>query len=240
MNAWIFLGAVPLATLSGFVRGVTGFGGAMVFTAPMALLVEPKIAVMIALVLEAFAALNMLPEALKKCSSRVIAPLCLAACLTIPFGTYLLTELDSGVLKRFIAGTVLVLAIFMLRGFRYTGRQRITTSAILGGVSGLLVSATSVGAPPVILYLLSGPDSVATTRANLTLYIIAISMIALMVLLLRGAFNPASGLIAILLAPCYFSGVWFGSRVFPRVDDKSFRRFVLWFLIVLSTILLMT
>ena len=34
-----------------------------------------------------------------------------------------------------------------------------------------MLGATSVDGPPIVLYLLSGPDPVATTRANLTLFV---------------------------------------------------------------------
>lgn len=235
----IFLaGGIVLALLAGFVRGVTGFGGSMVFTAPMALLTEPQTAVVVALLLEAFAALNMLPAARRLATARVLVPICVSACLTVPFGAYLLTELDPALLRRLIAATVLILAFAMLRGFRYTGRQRTSTAALLGGASGVLVSATSVGAPPVILYLLSGPDRVAVTRSNLTIFIIVMSIAALAVLGYRGAFEAASVLMALSVAPAFFAGAWLGSLLFPRIDEKRFRRYVLWFLIAMSAVLL--
>lgn len=238
LTPWVLLGAVPLAVASGFMRGVTGFGGAMVFTAPMALLAGPRQAVAVALMLEAFAASPMLPGALRAGRVRTILPTCAAACLTVPFGGYLLVALDPGLLRRVIAATVLVLAAMMLHGFRYGGTQRLPTSVALGAVSGALASATSVGAPPVILYLLSGPDPVAVTRANLTLFVMILSAAALAVLVYRGVLDGSAVSLAIVLAPCFFAGVWLGSRVFPHVDERRFRRYTLLFLIALSTVLL--
>lgn len=222
------------------MRGVTGFGGAMVFTAPMALLAGPRQAVFVALALEAFAALYMLPAALREARLRVVAPLCIAGCLTVPIGGYLLTTLDPQLLRRCIAGTVLVLAAIMLQGFRYAGPPRLMTSFALGALSGTLASATSVGAPPVILYLLSGPDTAAVSRANLTLFIMVLAAAALAVLLYRGVLDATSGLLVVVLAPCFFIGVWLGSRVFPHIDERRFRRYTLIFLIGLSAMLLVT
>ncbi len=238
-SAWILLGGAPLAFLAGWVRGMTGFGGSMVFTAPMALVAGPETAVVVALILEGFAALNMLPDALRQANARILMPLCVAACVTAPLGTFALTELDPLLLRRLIAATVLLLAFVMLRGFRYNGPQRTRTAAAMGGLSGLLVSATSVGAPPVILYLLSGPDSISVTRSNLTIFIVAISVAALAVLGVRGALDMERATTAAILAPCFFAGAWLGSRMFPHVDDKQFRRFALWFLIAMSTVLLL-
>jgi uncharacterized protein len=238
MSIWIFLAAIPLALVSGFMRGVTGFGGAMVMTAPLAMLVGPQRAVVATLALEAFAALNMLPGAVRAATMRTVVPLCVAACLTVPIGGYLLTALEPELIRRLIAATVLVFSFIMLAGFRYKGRPRTSTSIALGGVSGVLVSATSVGAPPVILYLLSGPDSAATTRANLNIFLVVMSTAALIALLFHGALDTTAGMLALGLGPFFFAGAWLGNRVFPRIDERRFRRYTLLFLICLSSILL--
>jgi hypothetical protein len=47
--------------------------------------------------------------------------------------------------------------------------------------------ATSVGAPPVILYLLASSDSHTVIRANLTVFVTAISVIGLIMLSAIGA-----------------------------------------------------
>lgn len=52
---------------------------------------------------------------------------------------------------------------------RWTGARHDRLRRGLGAMSGRMLGATSIGAPPVILYLSSGPDPVAITRANLTL-----------------------------------------------------------------------
>ncbi|MDZ7749197.1 MAG: sulfite exporter TauE/SafE family protein [Halofilum sp. (in: g-proteobacteria)] len=172
--------------------------------------------------------------------ARTLVPLCAAACVTVPLGGYLLVALDPELLRRGIAATVLVLATMMLRGFRYRGEPRVPTSLALGAVSGALASATSVGGPPVILYLLSGPHPVAVTRANLTLFVMIVSAAALGVLVYRGVLDAPAVVLALVLAPCFLAGIWLGSRVFPHVDEQRFRRFTLVFLIVLAAFLLAT
>lgn len=240
LNPLMLLAAVPLAAVSGLVRGLTGFGGAMVFTAPMALLVGPRQAVVVALMLEAFAALHMLPSAVRTGRMRLIGPICLAACLTVPLGGHVLATLDPELVRRLIAATVLAMALMMLRGFRYAGRPRVATSVVLGGLSGALASATSVGAPPVILYLLSGPDPAAVTRANLTLFIMVVSTAALAALLYRGVLDIPSAGLALVLAPFFFGGVWLGNRLFPRIDERRFRRYTLMLLTLLAAVILVT
>ena len=43
-------------------------------------------------------------------------------------------------------------------------------------LAGAMVGATGMGGPPIILYLLAGPDPIETTRANLTYFVGAIAL----------------------------------------------------------------
>lgn len=224
--------------MAGLVRGITGFGGAMVMTPPLALLFGPLLAVPVSLLLESIAAAPMLVHTRSEVRWRVVGPILAAACLTVPLGTYVLVRADPLVMRRVIAATVIVFSLILLRGLRYTGAPRLTTGVGLGAISGTLVGATGMGGPPVILYLLAGPDPVATTRANLTFFVAAISVVVIVVLLLGGAFDPRAWWIAALLAPGYYGGLVAGTRLFRHLDDVRFRRFTLVLLVIVSAAIL--
>ena len=81
------------------------------------------------------------------------------------------------------------------------GAPRLATSVGLGAVSGAMLGATSIGGPPVILYLLSGPDPIETTRANLTLYVAVTSLIGVAMLWHQGVFDARAGRMSLLLRP---------------------------------------
>lgn len=234
----ILAGAMAIAGVGGLIRGATGFGGAMVMTPILSVLLGPIPAVASALLLETFAAFSMLPAAARAAHWRTIAPICIAACITAPLGGYLLLTLDPQLMRRAIAATVLVFALVLLTGLRYRGRQRLGTSIALGATSGVLVGATSVGAPPVILYLLAGSDPPGVTRANLTLFVTIISLAALAMMVWRGMLDEPTALTALQLSPLYFGGVWLGSRLYGRIDAAAMRRWTLIFLLVISAIVL--
>jgi uncharacterized membrane protein YfcA len=219
--------ALAMALCGGLVRGTTGFGGAMVMTPPLALLLGPRVAVPVTLLLETFAALHMLPAASRLARWRVIAPIGVAAVLAVPLGGWLLAAADALTLRRLIAGTVVLFSLALLSGRRYQGRQRLGTSLALGTLSGAMLGATSIGAPPVILYLLSGPDPAAVTRANLTLYVVLISAAGLVMLAATGVLTAATGRTALQLAPPFVLGVLAGTRLFSRFSDQRFRQLVM-------------
>ena len=235
MDNATLIAAGAVAAVAGIVRGITGFGGAMVMAPPLALLLGPRLAVPVVLVLESVAAAPMLWQTRHLVHWKMIGAILLAACVTVPLGVMALIAIDPTIIRRLIAVTVIVFAIVLLRGWRYTGRPRLATSVGLGAVSGTMLGATSIGGPPVILYLLSGPDPIETTRANLTLYVAVSSLIGVVMLWHQGVFDALAGWTSLWLAPAYYVGLVIGLRLFPRFSDTRFRQFTLLLLIVVST-----
>lgn len=228
------LGAAAIAAVAGVVRGITGFGGAMVMAPPLALLLGPQLAVPAVMLLESIAATPMLVQTRRQVHWGVISPILVAACLAAPFGSYVLVVAEPELLRRAIATFVIVFSLVLMRGWRYTGRQRTGTSLAIGAVSGAMLGATSIGGPPVVIYLLSGPDPIESTRANLALFVTGTALASLAALWAGGALHGTAIAAGLLLAPGYLAGLAGGVRAFSRLDDARFRRFTLILLIVIS------
>lgn len=226
--------AAAIAAVAGIVRGITGFGGAMVMSPPMALLLGPLAAVPVVLLLESIAATPMLVQNRRLVRWRVIGPILAMACLTVPLGTWILLSADPLVMRRVIAAVVIVFSLVLLAGLRYTGAQRLPTALGLGALSGTMVGATSMGGPPVILYLLAGPDPIESTRANLTYFVGGISFAGVTMLAISGALGAQGLLLAALLAPGYYGGMVLGTRLFARLNDVRFRQFTLVFMMAVA------
>lgn len=226
--------AIAIALAAGAVRGITGFGGAMVMSPPLALLIGPRVTVPVVLLLESIVAAPMLWQTRERVNWRMIGAILAAACAFVPIGVLVLAVADPKAIRNAIAITVIVFALLLLRGWRYAGRPRLSTSLGLGAVSGGMLGATSIGGPPVILYLLSGPDSIETTRANLTLYVTVTSLIGIVMLLQQGIFDAHAAWLSLWLAPAYYAGLVGGIRLFPRLNEVRFRRLTLGLLIVVS------
>lgn len=221
------LAAIGIVSLAGLVRGTTGFGGAMLMTPVLSVLIGPVDAVVTSLILETAAALVMFPEALPKVRWRVLGYLTLPALVTVPLGGYVLLTVDPGIARKAISAVVLLFSVMMLSGLRYQGSPRPTTSLALGSLVGALLGATSVGAPPVILYLLSGPDSITVTRANLTVFVTAISVIGITMLAVAGALTGPVALAATILTAPFLAFTWIGGKMFDRLKDQHVRQLAL-------------
>jgi uncharacterized membrane protein YfcA len=230
--------AAAIAALAGVVRAVTGFGGAMVMSPPMALLLGPVLAVPTVMLLEGIAAAPMLVSTRHQVRWKVIGPIILVACITVPLGTYVLLHVDPQVMRRVIAGVVIVFSLMLLKGWRYTGQQRLRTSLGLAALSGPMVGATGMGGPPVILYLLAGPDPIETTRANLTYFVGSIAVASFVALWASGAVGREGVWLALLLTPGYYLGMMAGYRLFAHLNDTRFRQFTLIFMMTVAAFIL--
>jgi uncharacterized protein len=230
----ILAACLGIAFIGGLVRGTTGFGASMVMVPPLAYLLGPRTAVPVSLLLETFAAAPMLRAAFAQVRWRLMGPLCGAAILAVPLGAQVLAAASALTLRRAISVIVIVFALALLSGRRYRGAPRLGTSLALGALSGVLLGATSIGAPPVILYLLSGPDPVAVSRANLTVFVIVLSAVGLVMLGVSGLLTQATLMRAAWLALPFAGGVVAGSQLFARLSDERFRRVVMVFMLIVA------
>jgi uncharacterized membrane protein YfcA len=223
-----------VALAAGVIRGLTGFGGAMVMAPPLALMLGPRLMVPIAVLLEGIAALPMVWNARREIRLSTIGPILAVACAAVPLGGYVLMTADPQTMRRVIAFIVIVFSLLLLRGWRHAGRPNLATSIGIGAVSGAMGGATSMSGPPVILYLLSGPDPAQTSRANLTLFVAVTSLVAAAVLWAGGALGAQAAWMALLLAPAYCGGLVAGARLFPKFGDTRLRQIALILLIAVS------
>jgi uncharacterized protein len=219
--------ALGVVLISGLMRGITGFGGAMLMAPPLSLLFGPVPAVVTALMLETAAAVVTVPDAWPRFRRRTLLFLLAPACVTTPIGVYLLVSLDPVIARRLIGAIVVLFSLLLFAGVRYAGAPRPRTLMALGSIAGVLLGATSAGAPPVIVYLLSGPDPQRVTRANLIVFITVISIIGLVALFASGEVTlPVMGLVALLIVP-YLAATWVGGRLFSRLTELGARRIAL-------------
>lgn len=208
----------------------------MVMAPPISLLIGPRLAVPVILLLESLAAAPMLVQTRKLVRWRVVGPILAATCVTVPLGGYFLVSAEPRLLRRVIAAIVIVFSLLLLlRGWRYTGAQRPATGIGLGALAGAMLGATSISGPPVILYLLAGPDRMSRTRANLTMFVAGSSFAGVVLFALNGVLDAASAWMGMLLAPGYYGGLVVGTRLFARFNDARFRQFNLLLMIGVAT-----
>lgn len=219
--------AMAIATAAGLMRGFAGVGSGMLMAPFFVYLFGPVDTVAIIILMEIVVTAQLLPSVHKEIDWKVVAPMGAAAAVLMPVGSWLLVSLDGALVGKIVAGVVVVSSLALLTGWRYQGAKPVPITLAVGSASGLLMALTSLGNPPVMLYLLSSRDSAATNRANFTGYF-AITLLVLIALMSVSGLLDWSVLstVAILL-PLFIGAAWLGSRLFRKSSEALYRRVAL-------------
>lgn len=223
--------ALVIAAAAGLMRGFAGVGSGMLMAPFFAVIFGPVHTVVIIITMEIVVTAQLLPSVRKHIDWHVVGVMGATAAVFMPLGTWLLVSLDPALIARGIAVVVLGFSLILLTGWRYQGPKRLPATLGVGALSGTLMGSTSLGNPPVMVYLLSSQDRAEVNRANFTGYF-AITLMTLMVLMfLQGhvVLRPIQ-LAAILLVP-FMAGAWIGSRLFRKSSELLYRRVALGLLV---------
>ena len=118
--------------------------------------------------------------------------------------------------------------VLMWSGWRYRGRRSTIASMAVGAISGAMMATTSVGGPPVLLYLLSGDDPPKVNRANIVTYYFLTQFLLIAIVLATGVAGWDALVRAVVLFPVMILGAWAGSRVFHGLaSDRLYRNVAL-------------
>lgn len=222
--------AAAMAVLAGLMRGFTGFGSAMLMAPVFAILFGPAQTIVIIIFMELAVSVQLTPSALRDTEWRFVAPMSIAAGLFMPLGSLVLVNVDGAVLSRVIAGVVVAFVLTLLTGWRYTGAKKPAVATAIGALSGAMMAATSIGGPPVLLYMLSGPDRAITNRANIITYLTLTQIFLLFVMWGVGVVGWPTFWRGAFLAPLFMAGALAGSRLFRQSGEVLYRRVALVFL----------
>jgi hypothetical protein len=222
--------------LAGVLRGITGFGGAMLMTPLLSIVLGGIPAIVVVLVMEAAAALIMVPAIYGDVPIGRLMLLTAPACLTVPIGSAVLTSLDPSSSRRLIGAAVVAFSLALMSGIRYSRKPTPPWTAAIGALSGVLLGATSIGAPPVILFLLSGPDPARTTRGILTAFISVTSLIGLVATLLIGKHVSLPVSWSCVLCVIYLGSIFIGMKLFHRLNDFGARLIALSLMVTFGAI----
>lgn len=220
--------------LAGIIRGYSGFGFAMVAVTSMSLVLPPAQVVPTVLILEVLASIRLLPQVRKDIDWYSLRWLLLGSLVGIPFGVYLLATIPPAPMRTSISLMVLIASILLMRGFAWKRMPGIILILLIGLACGMLNGAAAIGGPPVILFYLSSPAGVKTSRASIIAYFLGIDAMCLIVAAIQGLTTfQTLFLTAVCLIPLLL-GITFGSRMFIKIEQALFQRNVLILLMLLS------
>jgi uncharacterized membrane protein YfcA len=137
-----------------------------------------------------------------------------------------------------VAGVVLVAAfLFYLQPTIDPGHDTRAGLVVAGAASGVSSSATSMGGPPVVLYLM-GREQMDRFRATLLAFFLPTSLITLAAFTAVGRMDGDVLTESAVAAPALIAGVYAGAWLRGKVDAELFRRLALAVLVGTSAVII--
>ncbi len=232
-TSWTVIASAVLA--GGVLRGMTGFGAALLMAPLLALVASARDTLCLVTLLNALPLTHALAPAMRRqVDHRVLLPMLGAAACGLPCGLWAVQRVPAGHFGLLVGLSVLLSAALMASGWRPRWTPGPAGAALAGLASGLLTGFGGVGGPPAILYLLAIDTDARRLRASFLVYFGCLYPMALACIALGGVLDRALLLQSLLLAPLFHAGGLLGERVYRVLDPRYFRRVVLALLMIIG------
>lgn len=219
---------IAFVLLAAVCQAATGFGFALVAVPLLSLVLDVKVAVAVCIVLGPTSGILSIAELWRLVRWRTVVVLVLGSAIGAPLGAAILVRSTSTQLRVGVALIMLVSVGLTLAGLK-PPRPRFPSvvSLCVGAISGILRSATSMGGPPVALYLLGlgyKPRAFVATNAA---YFLLGSVVSISALATAGQLTREVLTLVALCIPALFVGSWCGRWLRIRTPERTFRLLVL-------------
>ena len=216
------------------VRGFSGFGFSASSVSLLSFILPAKEIVPIILLLEIIASFLMIPSIWKKINWKFVVYLLLGVALGTPYGVYLLSKLEQNITHFIISATVLVFAGLLLSGYKNTKLNLNISKFFVGAVAGIVNGFGTLAGLPIALYFLIIAAEPAVIRASLAALFFFTDFYALILAYFNNILKFEvlyRTLALIFIVPI---GVSIGTKFFKGSSNESYKKYVLYFLIIIS------
>ncbi|UVI39829.1 sulfite exporter TauE/SafE family protein [Qipengyuania spongiae] len=210
---------------SAFVRGLTGFGMAILLVPILALALMPVDAVLLANFLSLFIGLIEIRR-LMRGAERSAWMLCALVLLFTPAGLHMLAVTSPDIARLVIALIALSAFVAVLLPQRSRLEHGAATTGAVGIVSGLMTGYAGMPGPPVVPYYVGRNLPRETAKASMMLVFTCAGLAGLGSGTALGVLDWRLAMFALLLFPAVVLGNRLGDKASDAVSDPAWRTVV--------------
>ncbi|MFC0589941.1 TSUP family transporter [Novosphingobium aquiterrae] len=208
-----------------FVRGLAGFGMAILLVPVLGLAVPPREAVVVANWLGLLIGLVGLKTIIGQ-SERSAFTISALAVLATPLGVWLLAVTDPALARLLIALIALGSFVLVLLPKRPAHHlPGVAETGATGLVSGVLTGFAGMPGPPVVPYYLRRAIPPGLARASMMTIFLATSLAGVVSALVLRVATWRGPLLGAALFPAVLLGNWLGHKAFGRIGETAWRSF---------------
>ena len=210
------------ALASAFVRGLTGFGMAILLVPVLALALTPVDAVLLTNFLSVFIGVSEIRRLLRGAEKTAWVIIALVA-VTTPVGLYLLSITSPAIARVVIALIALSAFLAILLPRRKALEHHPATTGGVGVLSGLMTGYAGMPGPPVVPYYVGRDIPRETAKTSMLLIFTCASSTGLVSGAAIGVLDWWLAILALLLFPAVLIGNWLGNKASGRIEDRTWR-----------------
>ena len=217
--------ALVAALTAAFVRGLAGFGMAILLVPVLGLAIPPREAVVVAnwlALLIGLVGLRAILGASEKSAFQISA----VAVLATPLGVWLLAIADPSLARLLIALIALgsfALVLLPKKPAHYA--PSLPETGGTGLLSGVLTGFAGMPGLPVVPYYLRREIPAGLARASMMTIFLATSLAGVVSASALGVATLREPTLAAILFPAVLLGNWLGHLAFGKISDKAWRSF---------------
>lgn len=215
---------IGIAFVTGFVRGFSGFGSALIYIPLTSAVFGPKMAAATFVIMDLITAFPFLRAVGPRAAWREVLPIAIAAAIGVQFGTQILRFADPTNLRWGVCVFVALIVIVLASGWRYRKSPTLWLTFAVGLIAGVIGGAAQISGPPVIIYWLGGMHPPDVLRANFLWYFTLFNVAATITYAWYGLITAQALAITVLITPVCMVGMWLGGKLFPYASERTYRR----------------
>jgi len=221
---WIVL-VVVIASL---VKGITGFGFALVALPPLMIWYSPKEIIPVLLLCNLFASvLIILQKKDRQLINRQFKWLIIFGALFTIVGVIFLKYLPEHLLIVIVSIFLIILTVLSILGVQYPIKITNRSYKIAGAFLGFLTGSISISGPPMALFLYSAKVDKQQFREIFSWFSIVTSIVALAGYVVLGILTIESLKMSLLFLPILFIGSFIGKKLNNLIPLIVFKKAIL-------------
>jgi len=235
----LLIGAVALF-LAGLLQACTGFGLALMAAPCLLLMFEPTLVTPTLVSLSTVSTFLIAVHGRRHIRRDLVVLLAIGGVSGFPFGVWTLKSMDPSLLKVGVGAFVTLFALALYAGWSRPLRHPRRAYVPVGLAGGFRGGATSMGGPPVILFLANQQMPKDIFRSSIACYFLTVNCFGLAMYGVSGLLTWDVARSVVVLLPSMLIGTYVGTHVSARLDEAQFRRFAALAIVFMGVVLFVT
>lgn len=227
----MFTAFIVIILVASILQTSTGFGFSILATPFLLFIFEPAEAIQINLILSLIISSALIVKIRKDIDLGVFKRFVAGSVAGLPVGIIIFLLIDINRLKLGVSLIILVLTIMLILKFRINPNKK--RDLLVGGLSGSLTTSIGMPGPPLLLYF-SGTDAQKEKLRGTTLaFYLFIYSVSLLIQVIFAGTNKTVWVSSLWAVPLVCVGLYLGQWLFKRINQNAFRMFT--YIILLFT-----